>query len=120
MTFDEWYDDPATQAALPVKARDVTRAAYEAGARSRDYVALREELAVANERVRQVQADYQYFVEKGESRERAGSRRTLELVQNLAVRIVVATRAAGIRGDSLRAWLTCEAPTDDKEPHDQD
>ena len=36
MTFDEWYDDPATQDALPVKARDVTRAAYEAGARSRD------------------------------------------------------------------------------------
>jgi hypothetical protein len=73
MTFDEWYDDPATQDALPVKARDVTRAAYEAGARSRDYAALREEL---------------------------------ELVQNLAVRIVVATQAAGINGDSLRAWLT--------------
>lgn len=34
------------------------------------------------------------------------SRRTLELVQNLAVRIVVATQAAGINGDSLRAWLT--------------
>ena len=44
-------------------------------ARDANYAAvldLRSELAEANERVRQVQADYQYFVEKGENRERAG------------------------------------------------
>ena len=47
MTFDEWWDDPATQDALPVKARDVTRAAFEAGAQTARHSALVDAVAEA-------------------------------------------------------------------------
>jgi len=58
VTFDEWYDDPATLGEMPTdllrlqNCRLIARAAYEAGARSRDEEVerLRKGLATAGAR----------------------------------------------------------------------